>query len=333
VSGQFLSSFLVRNCDNWRGTSWKHDSGSTDPERSPKRNVQRAAAVISATGLNLERDEPSLASLHQQQLDEHIPRWLWDERMYPEAEIKTVVKAVQGHEDELGTFPVFTSTQKVVRIRKPRWRQLHPEWEHGLERIMDFLPGTLWIEPEMWMQPKGRKTDFHYDYDPVNLVFQVKGSRRFHFIPPQSAGLAYRRLVKPHTMPIDYGTRWADLVRPGIVDERVVDLKPKDVLFIPNGWLHRVTYTADSIGYAVRSWSQCQALSLWLGQRLCLLSSMLGSARMCFDDEHFREFSGYADLEKLSGTNLSAHRLYTLLRRPLRRPPLRSPTVTTAGAG
>lgn len=173
VSGQFLSSFLVRNCDNWRGTSWKHDSGSTDPERSPKRNVQRAAAVISATGLNLERDEPSLASLHQQQLDEHIPRWLWDERMYPEAEIKTVVKAVQGHEDELGTFPVFTSTQKVVRIRKPRWRQLHPEWEHGLERIMDFLPGTLWIEPEMWMQPKGRKTDFHYDYDPVNLVFQA----------------------------------------------------------------------------------------------------------------------------------------------------------------
>mmetsp|Transcript_39780 Transcript_39780/g.124063 ORF Transcript_39780/g.124063 Transcript_39780/m.124063 type:complete len:222 (+) Transcript_39780:34-699(+) len=209
---------------------------------------------------------------------------------------RTVVKPVPGHEVELSFFPLFLQGLKPgTRARPCRWRQEMSEWKHTLGRALEYRPGTLWIEPEIWVQAKGRETTFHYDYDPLNLVFQVQGSRRFHILPPHSGALSWVFWDKPWKKPIDYGTRWATQVNE--TEEYVVELHPKEILVLPNGWPHRVKYTALSLGYAVRSFTQCQALSLWLGQRLCTLSSIVGGPRMCFDDERFRERGAHRMLE------------------------------------
>lgn len=165
--------------------------------------------------------------------------------------------------------------------------------KQSLESVLDYEPGKIWIEPEIWVQRAGRTTTFHYDYDAYNLVFQVAGSRRFHLLPPQSEMLSYA----PESSVKDFGTRWAQPLFNTTTGEYIADLKPKDVLYVPNGWPHRVTYLDDSIGRAVRSWTQCQAFSLWLGRRLCSLSVAVGGIRLCFDDEHYREFGGASLLE------------------------------------
>jgi len=285
----FLSRFLVRNCDNW--------------EPPPSVEPGAGRVVLSATDVDLSTSgvrfpsEPAHVVFSSEELAKHAPRWLWDSAVYADWKRAYLTVDLPDMEHELAGFPIFTQSQaSSAEPRAPRWRQSNlKELDHTLHDALEYGPGGLWIKPELWAFRKGRATDFHYDYDPFNVVFQAEGSRRFHILPPRSGALLYSPLEDPWSKPLDYGTRWAQLN--DTPDEYVVDLRAGEILRIPNGWPHRVEYIEDSIGFAVRSWTQCQALSLWLGQRLCLLSTRVGTARLCFDDEMFREHGVHEAME------------------------------------
>lgn len=293
--GHFLSHFFIRNCDSWQA----HAVGGHQRTKSrghSRPSVVNVPRVRSNWREAIAAHEPRLIELSENELSQQVPRWLWDGTQYFGYDIKAVdVKPLPGNEDAFASFPIFGQGQRVLRGKMPRWRSNSGDLGR-LTEALAFQPGTLWIEPEVWIQPQGRRTDFHYDYDPQNLVFQVKGSRRFHILRPESRALKYKSWDWPPKKPSDYGTRWATQVND--TEEYVAELRPRDILALPNGWPHRVTYTESSIGFAVRSFTQCQALSLWLGQRLCVLSVLEGAPRICFDDEHFREHGTYSTLER-----------------------------------
>eukprot|EP00747_Dinoflagellata_sp_TGD_P207230 gnl/TRDRNA2_/TRDRNA2_80817_c0_seq1.p1 gnl/TRDRNA2_/TRDRNA2_80817_c0~~gnl/TRDRNA2_/TRDRNA2_80817_c0_seq1.p1 ORF type:complete len:367 (-),score=50.81 gnl/TRDRNA2_/TRDRNA2_80817_c0_seq1:69-1169(-) len=290
--GRFLSRFLVRNCDSWQTsparTRWEAPSGSLPGAPSD-------AAV-----------EPTLLKLGSGSRVDSVPRWLWDPELHPPFHVLmnhgVSVRPLPGRELELSKHPLFaqnqSSTKATFGAKRPRWRRgtLDTELDHSLGDAVHYLPGMLWVEPELWVFKKNLVTEFHYDYDPRNVVFQIRGSRRFQFLPPRSGMLEYTSMEKP--LGVYYGTRWGSSVA-GEDKElgAVVDLHPGEILLVPNGWPHRVTVTKDSMGVAVRSYTQCQALSLWLGQRLCTLSTALEMTRMCFDDENFREYGAYEAME------------------------------------
>eukprot|EP00931_Biecheleriopsis_adriatica_P066741 TRINITY_DN41029_c0_g1_i1.p1 TRINITY_DN41029_c0_g1~~TRINITY_DN41029_c0_g1_i1.p1 ORF type:complete len:408 (-),score=88.98 TRINITY_DN41029_c0_g1_i1:51-1202(-) len=299
--GQYLSSFLVRTCDSFKeAPGWKQRKGAT---HAPLVSVKEVGLDIA-----FDRSTPALLQLSEADKEKLLPRWVWDVSVGKafEEEIKSgllgsKIAAQPGFEEELARYPLLTQNLTSKRGVGAAWRKEYDveKSKQSLETVFDYGPGKIWIEPEIWVQPAGASTKFHYDYDPFNLVFQIYGSRRFHVLPPQSGTLAYEAESKVK----DYGTRWAlPVFWNASTGEVTVDLRPGDVLFLPNGWPHRVTYLHDSIGRAVRSWTQCQALSLYLGRRLCTLStsSSWAGARMCFDDEHLREYGGLTVLESVT---------------------------------
>mmetsp|Transcript_36601 Transcript_36601/g.59051 ORF Transcript_36601/g.59051 Transcript_36601/m.59051 type:complete len:384 (-) Transcript_36601:46-1197(-) len=294
ADGDFLGSFFVRNC------------GAFQEAAEGKRRSGRATTPVPdahVEDFSFSRAEPSLLQLTDAEREKLFPRWLWDVSQAPgfEEQLKGQLKGFKieaqlGFEAELALFPLLTQNLSGKTGQAATWRN---PWDvvqskKNLDGVLDYEPDSIWMEPEIWVQRKGKETTFHYDYDPFNLVFQVYGSRRFHLLPPQSGVLAYT----PENIVKDYGTRWAkQLFYNSTTGEYVADLKPKDVLYVPNGWPHKVTYLDDSIGRAVRSWTQCQALSLFLGRRLCTLSATVGATRICFDDEIYREHNGISALE------------------------------------
>lgn len=284
--GHFISQFLVRNCGNYLS---KRPSAPDGHDRFNAKLLNAAIAM-----------EPSHVVLNRTQLSARAPRWVWDPNIYTKGiwQRANIVQDVVGRERELGKFRVFHQGQSIVSRDVPHWRRqdLH-EWQHTLRNALLYRPGLLWMNAEVWAAPKGKDTGYHYDYDSHVVLFQVVGSRRFHVMEPQSGSLEWEPLKEPATRPIDYGTRWA--TQKSAVGERVFETKPGSTVRIPNGWPHKVVYKERSIGFRVASWTQCQALSMWLGQRLCILSTTTKDApRMCFDDEFYREHRGYIGLER-----------------------------------
>eukprot|EP00928_Gymnodinium_smaydae_P057657 TRINITY_DN40878_c0_g1_i1.p1 TRINITY_DN40878_c0_g1~~TRINITY_DN40878_c0_g1_i1.p1 ORF type:complete len:385 (+),score=25.08 TRINITY_DN40878_c0_g1_i1:64-1155(+) len=289
ADSSFLSRFLLRQCESYKGPP------GADAEQEI-RELSEVEQKLADIGVEFSLNRPSHLILNETQLSHTVPRWLWDARLHGRFEdYPPIVQMMPGHADELRNWPIFAQGQDIQRGHDPVWRQQRHEWEHTLFDTLQYRPGSLWVEPEIWLQAKGRVTRFHYDYDPHSLLFQVSGSRRIHILPPESRQLKWEPFENLYTRPSDYGTRWAEPLSETI--DQVIDLGPHQILKIPNGWPHRVTYHEDSIGYAVRSWTQCQALATWLGQRLCVLSSMVGSIRICFDDEDHRESSHYRAME------------------------------------
>mmetsp|Transcript_86924 Transcript_86924/g.153697 ORF Transcript_86924/g.153697 Transcript_86924/m.153697 type:complete len:379 (+) Transcript_86924:45-1181(+) len=299
--GRFLSSFFVRTCDNFQeAPAWRREDAQV-----PEVDLE---VVDSLPGFN--REAPAVVRMNPTQRDELLPRWLWDASVAPAFEealkggslVKgNKIEAQTGFEQDIAAFPLLTQNLTGRRGETSAWRKPYDveAAQQGLSSVLEFEPGKIWVEPEIWVQRAGATTQFHYDYDPFNLVFQVHGSRRFHLLPPQSGLLQYA----PEAAVKDYGTRWAyQMFYNSSVGELVADLKPGDMLYVPNGWPHRVTYTGDSIGRALRSWTQCQALSLFIGRRLCTLSTSMGG-RLCFDDENYRENGGLRILEEVRPAN------------------------------
>jgi len=290
--GRFISRFLVRNCGNYL------EQTNLGQSRSTAEEPEIAVPALEAISAALVR-EPSHLKLNRTQLGGRAPRWVWDPHIYSTGrwQYANIVQDIVGREKELGKFPMFTQGQPIVSMEPAPWRRqdLH-EWQHTPRDVLRYRPGTVWINAEVWAAPKGKDTGFHYDYDSHVHLFQVVGSRRFNVLPPQSGALDWTPLKHPPDNPIDYGTRWGD---PSPSEhERIYDTSPGSVLRIPNGWPHKVVYKERSIGFRVASWTQCQALSMYLGQRLCLLSTALGTQRLCFDDEGYREHGKYLDLER-----------------------------------
>lgn len=283
---KFLSDFLIRNCGNFlTHVSWPDGKLAT-----AKRDESDNAASAALGGIR----EPMHTVLNYTQLGARAPRWAWSPHVHDTQKYgrMNIVHDVFGKEHELAKFRMFTQGQAEVSMGHPRWRRQDLyEWQHTLRDTMYYRPGVVWVNAEVWAAPAGKDTGFHYDYDPHVVLFQVVGSRRFHVLPPQSDALVWRPLVNPVSLPIDYGTRWAD--QKTQEGERIFDTQPGSVMQIPNGWPHKVVYRERSVGFRVASWTQCQALSMWLGQRLCLLSTMLGERRLCFDDEDYREHRAY----------------------------------------
>lgn len=287
-NGRFISRFLVRNCGNYLA------------RLHPSENLEAEEVLSAADALNaaLVR-EPTHTVFNRTQLAASAPRWVWDPNIYSTRtwERANIVQDIVGHERELGKFHTFTQGQRAVSMGAPPWRRQDLyEWQHTLRDVLQYRAGVAWMNAEIWAAPKGKDTGFHYDYDPHVLLFQVIGSRRFHVMSPQSGELEWEPLEAPAEKPIDYGTRWAN--PKGSSGERVFDTSPGSVMRIPNGWPHKVVYRERSLGFRVASWTQCQALSMWLGQRLCLLSTMVGTPRICFDDETYREYGEYLVMER-----------------------------------
>eukprot|EP00933_Yihiella_yeosuensis_P049160 TRINITY_DN4579_c3_g5_i1.p1 TRINITY_DN4579_c3_g5~~TRINITY_DN4579_c3_g5_i1.p1 ORF type:complete len:375 (+),score=42.87 TRINITY_DN4579_c3_g5_i1:62-1126(+) len=284
-NGQFLSHFLIRNCGNYLR---KDPRGTQSPREESVSETLDSAAY-----------RPVHLVLNRTQLGARAPRWVWDPEIYTKGvwQYANIVQDIFGKEHELGRYRLFMQGQSSVSMEHPRWRRLDlQEVDHMLRDVLRFKPGLAWINAEVWAAPKGKDTSFHYDYDSHVHLFQVVGSRRFHIFPPQSSQLEWAPMKDPNDRPIDYGTRWAE--PKGSEGEIIVDTQPGSVLKIPNGWPHKVVYKERSIGFRVASWTQCQAISMWLGQRLCLLSTKLGHRRICFDDEDHREHGGYKKLEQ-----------------------------------
>lgn len=306
---RYLSRFLVQTCESYALTRASGPAEMRGPQ-SPRSVTDPRLLTV---GIELRGDRPSHLVLNETILSLNVPRWAWDKQRHPPFEaMPKVVEPMPGHERELAFWPLFAQNlghhrhhaenpergpaAKPMLGRAPRWRRSgHPEWEQGLSKSLEYKPRRIWIEPEIWVQPRGRVTRFHYDYDPHSLLFQVYGSRQVQILPPESGLLRYEFWKEPRRKPADFGTRWAEPI--GTVEPTIVDLQEMQLLKIPNGWPHRVVYMEDSIGIAVRSWTQCQALATWIGQRLCQLSTILGLDRICFDDEYYREHGGYRSME------------------------------------
>jgi len=281
--GSFVSRFLVRNCDSYL------------PRKRPSPEGEANEDPVRECPLR----EPLHATLNHTQLSARAPRWVWDPEIYRTKrwENANIVGDILGREKDLGRFKTFTQGQPHVSMVTPRWRRQDlNEWDHTPRDAMEYRPGVVWVNSEVWAAPAGKDTGWHYDYDSHVILFQVKGSRRFRVQKPQSGALEWEPLEEPFKQPIDYGTRWAKARSD--VGERTYDTRPGSVMRVPNGWPHKVEYRERSIGFRVASWTQCQALSMWLGQRLCLLTTRLGAPRLCFDDEGYREHGRYIALER-----------------------------------
>lgn len=290
-NGAFLSQFLIRQC----GSYFPLDAHELKPAATGSNvasllSTNEGVAALSRA-LRASARRPVHVVLNRTQLLGRAPRWVWDPETYKSERWQraNIVQDFYGREEELGRYRLFTQGQSNVSMVHPPWRRQDLiQQQHSLRDVLVYRPGLVWINAEVWAAPKGKDTGYHYDYDPHVMLFQVVGSRRFHIMPPQSGELEWEPLEKPWTQPIDYGTRWAKQLGPG--HEMVIDTQPGSVLKVPNGWPHKVVYRQRSIGFRVASWTQCQAVSMWLGQRLCLLSTMLGEPRrLCFDDEEHRE--------------------------------------------
>lgn len=301
-NGVFLSRFFIRQCD-----SFNPKPADLNPEEEGWGMKLHTAdefltQILRPNGVKFPENRPVHLSLSDDDLSMNVPRWLWDAQLYKTWDKVFVVQDVPDREDQLIAWPIFKQNRSdIVKGRSLPWRRRDmDEWEHTLSKVLEYRPGRLWVNPEVWVQSAGRTTSWHYDYDPHSILFQVEGSRRFHILPPESGELVYTPIEKPWVRPIDYGTWWAEPNHS--TNEIFVELNPRQLLKIPNGWPHKVTYHKDhSIGYAVRSFTQCQALSMWLGQRLCVLSTLvgqsMGTTRMCFDDGDYREGGMFRALE------------------------------------
>jgi lysine-specific demethylase 8 len=106
-----------------------------------------------------------------------------------------------------------------------------PRAQRGLELIVSA-----------WVAPRGATTPLHYDRHP-NYLFHLVGRKLVYLWPPD-APIPRNAPPAENTSPLDAAS---------LVDacELRADLRPGDVLFIPEGWWHYVVTPVTSVSVSV----------------------------------------------------------------------------------
>ena len=106
-----------------------------------------------------------------------------------------------------------------------------PRAQRGLEPIVSA-----------WVAPRGATTPLHYDRHPNNLCHIV--GRKLIYLWPPDAPIPRNAPPAENTSPLDAAS---------LVDacELRADLRPGDVLFIPEGWWHYVVTPMTSVSVSV----------------------------------------------------------------------------------
>ncbi|TNH44376.1 cupin-like domain-containing protein [Photorhabdus luminescens] len=114
-----------------------------------------------------------------------------------------------------------------------------------------------WKFAQFFMSPVGAITPLHFDtLRTNNLFFQIKGSKRFSFIPWEEREACARR-----------GWRWFEY-NPEIqnvgeianINKSTVEVHQGDILIMPAGMLHHVRTLTDSISFNIDFHTRASAL-------------------------------------------------------------------------
>ncbi len=110
-----------------------------------------------------------------------------------------------------------------------------------------------------WLGPAGTVTGYHADWG-HNLFAQIRGTKRFHLVPPGSDDVMYPSAKYDsysHQSNIDL-ENWdaSNYPRYAEASISVVDLGPGDLLYIPPKWWHHVrslehSISANAFGYTL----------------------------------------------------------------------------------
>eukprot|EP00931_Biecheleriopsis_adriatica_P025099 TRINITY_DN15505_c0_g1_i1.p1 TRINITY_DN15505_c0_g1~~TRINITY_DN15505_c0_g1_i1.p1 ORF type:complete len:436 (-),score=91.50 TRINITY_DN15505_c0_g1_i1:51-1358(-) len=150
-----------------------------------------------------------------------------------------------------------------------------PELEQGmLEQA-----GLVW--DAFWGGPAGARSGLHADPDPLNLLYQVYGSKTvtlFHPAEKDNLYVADKRdsgAMLSHVDPFVPN----ETAFPKYANARrdVVHLNAGDALFVPAGWFHFVTSDTAAISISGRLWSLCE-LTAFLPEALWVYLEELGLA-------------------------------------------------------
>ena len=158
-----------------------------------------------------------------------------------------------------GTVCAVSAVVPVTSARTVAYLAQHPLLEQCPQLARDAAPWPRFVQEAVargpraqrglepiisaWVAPRGATTPLHYDRHP-NYLFHIVGRKLVYLWPPDTPTIPRNAPPAENTSPLDAAS---------IVDacDLRADLRPGDVLFIPEGWWHYVVTPVTSVSVSV----------------------------------------------------------------------------------
>jgi len=156
---------------------------------------------------------------------------------------------------------------------RPYWAEESGIFQENPELIadMNYLPllntsETVKLDLFIWFGPPHTYTGLHIDRDPLNILHQIYGHKKFFLYPPDQTKYLYPSdkydpgAILSQVDITNYDKEKLPLFAKAKPIEVVVN--PGDMLFIPSGWMHSATSLSTSISVSGRALILCEYVAI-----------------------------------------------------------------------
>ena len=131
----------------------------------------------------------------------------------------------------------------------------------GILRPPPFLYPRCFQNPSIWMAPPKHHTSNHHDASD-NFIVHLLGIKRWTLFPPVDSKFMYRQCIQKGLCkarikhPDTPATEEAKNIVENLANKVLVDIKPGDVLYLPNGWFHHVEAVDGTTTLIANFWTR-----------------------------------------------------------------------------